>query len=243
MRPAGGFSALVFGAACAMSAPGSEAAETGGEALVLDTFEQKAGYAIGLDIARTLRRQGIEVDTDGLVMGLRDGLAGETRMDEAEVRATMMAFQKRMRARLAKEQGGTDARRAEEAGENLKKARAFLARNAAREGVVTTASGLQYEVLRKGDGKSPGSQDTVVAHYKGTLADGTVFDSSYERGKPLEIRVDRVIAGWTEALQLMKVGAKWKLSIPPEIGYGEGGAGKIGPNEALIFEVELLGVK
>ena len=123
--------------------------------------------------------------------------------------------------------------------------RAFLASNATREGVVTTDSGLQYEVLVSGDGASPGPTDVVVTHYHGTLVDGRLFDSSVRRGEPLEIAVNRVISGWTEALMMMRVGDKWKLAIPPELGYGEHGApgSIIGPNETLIFEVELLAVK
>ncbi len=122
--------------------------------------------------------------------------------------------------------------------------RAFLARNAMRQGVTTTDSGLQYEVLASGDGQSPGPRDVVSAHYHGTLVDGRVFDSSVQRGEPLVIGVNRVISGWTEAMQMMRVGDKWKLFIPPELGYGDRGApgSIIGPNETLIFEVELLAV-
>ena len=125
----------------------------------------------------------------------------------------------------------------------LEAGRAFLAENALRANVVTTASGLQYEVLASGDGATPGPQDIVTAHYHGTYIDGRVFDSSVERGEPLAISVDRVISGWTEGLQLMKVGDKWRFFIPPDLAYGEGGMGTIGPNETLIFEVELLDVQ
>lgn len=125
----------------------------------------------------------------------------------------------------------------------LEAGQAFLAENALRANVVTTASGLQYEVLASGDGATPGPQDIVTAHYHGTYIDGRVFDSSVERGEPLAISVDRVISGWTEGLQLMKVGDKWRFFIPPDLAYGEGGMGTIGPNETLIFEVELLDVQ
>lgn len=130
-----------------------------------------------------------------------------------------------------------------ESEENLARGRAFLAENAETEGVVTLPSGLQYKVLQPGSGKSPTARDKVKVHYTGTLIDGSVFDSSIERGQPIEFRVDGVISGWTEALQLMKAGSKWMLYIPPDLGYGEAGAGGvIGPNETLIFEVELLEV-
>ena len=132
---------------------------------------------------------------------------------------------------------------AEPAPTPLEAGQAFLAENALRATVVTTASGLQYEVLESGDGATPGPQDIVTAHYHGTFIDGRVFDSSVDRGEPLAIAVDRVIGGWTEGLQLMKVGGKWRLFIPPDLAYGENGMGGIGPNETLIFEVELLDVQ
>ena len=126
---------------------------------------------------------------------------------------------------------------------NLAASAAFLAENAAREGVVVTESGLQYEILEAGEGAKPGPEDTVEVHYRGTLVDGTEFDSSYSRGETVTFGVGQVIAGWTEALQLMPVGSKWKLAIPPELGYGAGGAGQmIGPNAALVFEVELIAI-
>lgn len=128
--------------------------------------------------------------------------------------------------------------------ENQKKGEQFLADNAKKEGVKTTASGLQYQVIKSGTGKTPGKKDTVKVHYHGTLVDGTVFDSSVDRGEPISFPVDGVIPGWTEALQLMKEGDKWKIFIPSNLAYGERGAGdKIGPNSALVFEVELLSVE
>jgi len=134
---------------------------------------------------------------------------------------------------------------AKEMGEkNLKEGEAFLQENAKREGVVALPSGLQYEVIEEGTGKSPKPGDEVTVHYRGTLVDGTVFDSSYERGEPVTFPVEGVIPGWTEALQLMKEGAKWKLFIPPSLAYGERGAGQvIGPNATLLFEVELISVQ
>ena len=132
---------------------------------------------------------------------------------------------------------------AEKAPENRKRGEAFLAANAKRQGIVTLPSGLQYEIVQEGTGLKPTTADTVVCHYRGTFIDGKEFDSSYKRGEPAEFPVTGVIKGWTEALQLMKVGAKWKLYIPSDLAYGRSGRGGIGPNETLLFEIELVGIK
>ena len=177
------------------------------------------------------------MDVDAFAAGLRDALTGaEPRLTEEEISTEMQAYQEK----AAAEQQVAQAALAEA---NLAAATAFLAENAAREGVIVTDSGLQYEIVEAGDGAKPGAEDTVEVHYRGTLVDGTEFDSSYTRGETVTFGVGQVIPGWTEALQLMSVGSKFKLAIPPELGYGAGGAGQaIGPNAALIFDVELVSI-
>lgn len=209
-----------------------------GDASELSTDAQKFGYAIGVDIGKSLKPVKDEVDIPALVAGLEETMADkEPRLSDEEREQvkgdiTRKLQQKQMDERLAK------AKTAQEAGEK------FLAENAKREGVKTTESGLQYEILTEGSGASPKPADKVKVHYRGTLIDGTEFDSSYSRGQPVEFPLGNVIPGWTEGLQLMKVGGKAKLYIPPQLAYGERGAGaKIGPNETLVFEVELLEVQ
>jgi FKBP-type peptidyl-prolyl cis-trans isomerase FkpA len=212
--------------------------ETAGATGELTTDPQKFGYAIGVDIGKSLKPVKDEVDVDALIAGLQETIAGQTPRLTDEVREQVKADitrklqQKQMEERTAK------AKTAKEAGEK------FLAENGQREGVKTTASGLQYEVVTEGTGAQPKTTDKVKVHYKGTLIDGTEFDSSYSRGQPVEFPLGNVIPGWTEGLQLMKVGGKSKLYIPSQLAYGERGAGaKIGPNETLVFEVELLNVE
>ncbi|MCZ7627527.1 MAG: FKBP-type peptidyl-prolyl cis-trans isomerase [Candidatus Methylomirabilis sp.] len=208
------------------------------EAPVLKTEKDKMSYGIGAEAGRNFKRLGVEVDTDLLVRGLRDALSGEKLlMTDEEVRATMTAYQAEARQK--------QAQAARLAAENNKKAgEAFLADNKAKEGVVTLPSGLQYKILKKGDGKTPADADTVECNYRGTLINGTEFDSSYRRGQPATFKVTGVIPGWREALKLMPVGSKWQIFIPPQLAYGERGAGRdIGPNATLIFEVELLAIK
>jgi len=226
------------GQAAEAQAAESEAAE--GEA-ELKTVEQQAAYAIGLNIGRNMVRSGLQdagIDPATIARGIRDAFGGkDPALTDEQLQAALGALQTKMQAAEDKEKEATSDKNAE-AG------RAFLAENVKREEVKQTESGLQYEVLKSGDGPSPEATDTVVAHYHGTLLDGTVFDSSVKRGEPLEIAVNRVIPGWTEALQLMSVGDKWRLYIPAELAYGERGAGRvIGPNSTLIFEVELLDIK
>ena len=225
--------ALVAGlaAACSKQDPASGDTE-------LATDPQKFGYAIGVDIGKSLTPVKDEVDVNALIAGLQETLAGKEARLTDEVREQVKADvtrklqQKQMEERVAK------ATTAKDAGEK------FLAENAKREGVKTTASGLQYEMLTEGSGASPKTSDKVKVHYKGTLIDGTEFDSSYARGQPVEFPLGNVIPGWTEGLQLMKVGGKAKLFIPSPLAYGERGAGaKIGPNETLVFEVELLNIE
>ena len=194
-------------------------------------------YSIGYQIGSDFRRQGVEFSPEMLIRGVEHAASGtEPMLKPAEMRATLSQLQQRVSAQDKQTQPAVAAGQAATA-------ETFLAGNAGRQGVVTLPSGLQYKVLAEGEGATPGASDTVTVHYRGTLVDGTEFDSSYRRNRPATFAVNRVIAGWTEALQLMQEGDKWQLFIPPALAYGERGAGKrIPPNSALIFEVELLSV-
>jgi FKBP-type peptidyl-prolyl cis-trans isomerase FklB len=200
--------------------------------------KDKASYSIGHDIGSTFKKQNVELNLDAMVAGMKDALAGkEPVLSKEERDKTLEAFQKEMMEKQA-------ALSKVAADKNLADGEKFLAENKKKEGVKTTASGLQYKVLKEGTGPSPKETDTVVTNYKGTLLDGTEFDSSYKRNEPATFPVNRVIKGWTEALQLMKVGSKYQLFIPSSLAYAERGAGReIGPNSTLIFEVELLSIK
>lgn len=204
----------------------------------MESLQDKVSYGIGLRIGRDFKAQQVELSTDLLMKGIEDGLAGtEPLLTDDEIRETMVAFQKEM---VAKEK----TRLEEAAVKNAEEGKKYLEDNAKKEGVQTLPSGLQYKVITEGTGKQPAAEDMVKVHYRGTLVDGTEFDSSYARKEPAELRVGGVIPGWTEALQLMKEGSKWQLVLPPELAYGERGAGpRIGPNATLVFEVELLEVK
>jgi FKBP-type peptidyl-prolyl cis-trans isomerase FklB len=200
--------------------------------------KEKASYAIGLELGNSLKKGNMEVNTDTLLKGLKDGISGaKPLLTEDQVKETMTALQKEM---MEKQQAAQ-----KEAGEKNKLAgEKFLAENKTKEGVKTTASGLQYKVVKEGSGESPKETDTVVTNYKGTTLDGTEFDSSYKRNEPATFPVNRVIKGWTEALMLMKPGSKYQLFIPSALAYGDRGVGKdIGPNATLIFDVELLSIK
>jgi FKBP-type peptidyl-prolyl cis-trans isomerase FklB len=200
--------------------------------------KEKLSYSIGMDIGGNLKRQSVEVDPDLLAKGVKDSYGGgKTLLTEDEARLAITTFQKALMAKKAE----TMRILAEK---NKADGEKFLAENAKKEGVKTLPSGLQYKEIAPGTGKSPKTTDTVTTHYKGTLIDGTEFDSSYKRGEPATFPVSGVIPGWTEALRLMKEGAKWQLFVPSNLAYGEQGAGReIGPNAALIFEVELISVK
>ena len=204
----------------------------------LKTDKEKISYSIGMDIGGNLKRGSVEVDPDLLAKGLKDSYGGgKTVLTEDQARQTLADFQKAMMAKQAE----TMKKLSEK---NKADGEKFLAENAKKEGVKVLPSGLQYKELTPGTGKSPKTTDTVTTHYKGTLIDGTEFDSSHKRGQPATFPVSGVIPGWTEALQLMKEGAKWQLFVPPGLAYGERGAGQvIGPNATLVFEVELLTVK
>jgi FKBP-type peptidyl-prolyl cis-trans isomerase FklB len=208
----------------------------GEDSIDLTTQSQRVSYCIGADLGNTFKEQGIEVDAQALASGIADSLLGKTRMTEEEMKEVMTAFQQEMMAKMQAKQAATGA-------ENLKAGEAFLAENSRKDGVKVLPSGLQYQVLTSGSGKTPTATDTVQTHYHGTLIDGTVFDSSVDRGEPVSFPVNGVIAGWTEALQLMKEGDKWKLFVPANLAYGERGRPGIAPNSTLIFEVELLAVQ
>lgn len=204
---------------------------------MLNTQLQKVSYIIGLDIGKNLVNQGIEIDSTALAAGVADSSSdGDVKLTEAEIQTIMTAFQTELEAKQSK-------MKAAESDKNTSEGKAFLELNRSKDGVVVLASGLQYREVKAGAGKSPKATDQVTTHYKGTLLDGTTFDSSYDRGEPAKFPVNGVIAGWTEALQLMKEGSVWELFIPAELAYGSRGAGgKIGPNATLIFTVELLKV-
>jgi FKBP-type peptidyl-prolyl cis-trans isomerase FklB len=206
--------------------------------LKLDTPKSRISYTIGVNIGQDFKSQKMDVDADVLLMGLKDSMAGkELRLTDEEMVSEIQTFQQEMQAKMAAEMEGLVAK-------NLAEGKAFLAENAKQEGVVVTETGLQYKILEPGEGDSPEAADVATVHYRGTLIDGTQFDSSYDRGQPATFPVGGVIAGWTEALQLMKPGAKWQLVIPSELAYGERGAGQdIGPNATLLFDVELISVE
>ena len=208
------------------------------DATVLKTERDKISYSLGVEMGNNLKRQGIDVDTALLAQGIKDALGGgKLLLDEISVKDAVLAFQKDL---MAKQQAAqkVKAEKAKTEGDT------FLAANAKQGGVVTLPSGLQYKVITNGEGASPKASDTVSVHYRGRLIDGTEFDSSYKRNEPTSFPVGGVIPGWTEALQLMKVGSKWELFIPAKLAYGDRGAGGlIPPGATLVFEVELLSIK
>ena len=208
------------------------------EKKALQTAKEKQGYSIGVDMGNRLKSNAIDIDADAIAQGLKDALSGgKLLMTEQEMKETLAGLQKELMDKQAE-------RTKQIAEKNKKEGEAFLAANKTKECVKTLSSGLQYKVIKEGTGKMPKAEDTVVTNYRGTLVDGTEFDSSYKRGQPATFPVKGVIPGWTEALQLMKEGSKWELFIPSNLAYGERGAGNvIGPNATLIFEIELISVK
>ncbi len=207
------------------------------DASALPDEKAKESYALGIAMGTRLKRQFPDVQPDVVSRGVRDALAGnETLVSEAEIKSALVKLSSEARTKQAEALKDF-------AEKNKKDGEAFLAANKAKEGVVTLDSGLQYKVLKAGEGKKPTAADTVVCHYRGTLVDGTEFDSSYNRGKPATFALGRVIKGWNEALQLMPAGSKWQIVVPSSLAYGgKGAGGKIGPNATLVFEVELLSV-
>jgi len=207
------------------------------EKTVLKDDNDRVNYSVGYQIGGDFKRQGVELSAEMLVKGIRDAVSGtEPLMTPQEMSQTLLDLKRKILA-LQK------AERKKIADQNLADGKRFLEENAEKEGVKTLPGGLQYRVVREGAGAVPAATDTVTVHYRGTLIDGTEFDSSYGRGKPATFQLGRVIKGWTQALQLMKQGAKWQLFIPPDLAYGDRPSGRIPANSTLIFEVELISVE
>jgi FKBP-type peptidyl-prolyl cis-trans isomerase FklB len=219
--------------------------------LTLKTQKDKASYAVGLNVGRNLgaqlHQQAVELDQAILLRGMKDALAGgKTLLTDDEVKAALGQLQAEVRTRQQEKMKVEQEKMEVAAKENKKEGAEFLEANKTKEGVVTLPSGLQYKILTEGTGPKPAATDSVSCNYRGTLLNGTEFDSSYKRGQPLSIQVNGVIKGWTEALQLMPVGSKWQLFIPSDLAYGDRGADPrsgIGPGATLIFEVELLSIQ
>jgi len=210
----------------------------------LDTVDQRLSYIVGSNVAQQFQRDDITLDEKAFLQAVTDISAGkESRLSQEQVQETVQEMQTRMQAKQQEQQAEQQAELAAASETNKAEGEAFLAANALKEDVIVTDTGLQYKVLTAGEGAQPKAEDTVSVHYRGTLIDGTEFDSSYSRGEPATFPVQGVIPGWVEALQLMKVGDKFELTIPSDLAYGPGGTGgDIGPNATLIFEVELLEV-
>lgn len=232
---------IVLGLCMLILACGQQTATSQSEAtspLKLETKIQKTSYAIGMDIGSNIAQGGFEIDADAMAQGLRDGLGlgGQPLMTQEELEEALMALQQDlMQKQIAMIQ--------EQAAENKIKSAAFKEEFKQKEGVQTTESGILYREIAPGEGNTPSAEDIVTVHYQGTLVDGTLFDSSVERGEPATFPVGGVIPGWTEILQLMPQGAKWEVVIPAELAYGEQQAGPvITPNSTLVFEIELLDV-
>ena len=223
---------MIAGAVCAQDKPD------------LKDPKLRASYALGADIGSNLKRQELDLDAKALAAGISDAIGGKTALTPAEVQETLAELRKQYMAQMESKAKVAESKAKVAGSKNLKDGEDFLAANGKKDGVKTTASGLQYKVIKSGSGATPKPSDEVKVHYHGTLIDGTVFDSSVERGEPISFPVTGVIPGWVEALQLMKVGDKWQIYIPSKLAYGERGSGpKIGPNAALIFDVELLGIE
>jgi FKBP-type peptidyl-prolyl cis-trans isomerase FklB len=215
----------------------SPSATTNAKPQELVTDQDKQSYAIGLNVGKSLRRDSIEVEPKLVLQGIQDALGdGKLLLTDEEVRTVLTGLATQVRQQQ-------EAKRLALAENNKKEGAAFLSANATKEGVVSLPDGLQYKIITAGTGPKPTATDSVVCNYRGTLLDNTEFDSSYKRGQPMTINVGGVIKGWTEALQLMPVGSKWQLFIPPDLAYGDRGQGPGGPNATLIFEVELLSIQ
>jgi FKBP-type peptidyl-prolyl cis-trans isomerase FklB len=230
-------STLAAPAALAQDAKPAEAAPAPVPGALKDAKAQ-ASYAIGLSVAKGLKHDMVEVDPTAMALGLQDGMSG----------AKPQLTEDQMRAAVAQVQADVKARRQEKAARaaatNKSEGEAFLKANHDKPGVITQPSGLQYQVLTAGTGPKPAADDSVICNYRGALLDGTEFDSSYQRGAPDTLPVSGVIKGWTEALQLMPVGSKWRIYVPANLAYGEKGAGEdIGPNAVLVFDIELLSIQ
>lgn len=236
-RPFGiiAFAGCALLAACTKSSPPQETVQPRPPELTLSKDEERNAYALGADLGKRMHESGMRLEIESFLAGIRDGLEGhDTRIGQDEISTRVKGVREQERFR----------RQEELAANNRAAAQAFFTQNAAVKGVITTPSGLQYQVLEPGAGERPTATDIVTVNYRGTLLDGTEFDSSYARNQPAKFPLNRVIKGWTEGLQLMQVGARYKLFVPSELAYGQRGAGElIGPDAALVFEVELLGVE
>lgn len=231
--------AIASAALLAVGCNGNSGSGDIGNAGTPSSQNEKVSYSIGYDIGNNFNKQSIDsLDLSQLMTGIEDGMNGkDAKLEDKERSSVMRQFQQQVMAQQAQ-------RTQEEASKNKKEGEDFLAKNKKKDGVKTTDSGLQYKILKKGTGPSPTADDSVTVNYEGTLVDGTVFDSSYKRGKPVTFPVNGVIKGWTEALQMMHEGGQWKIFIPSDLAYGKRGTrGPIGPNEVLIFKVDLLDVK
>jgi len=204
----------------------------------LETQKQKESYSIGYQVGLSMMKDGVDVDSEVFMQGLQDAVAGKEGLLSMEEMQNLIVER---REKLKKEQM---QKLLEMRAQNAEEAVTFLEENEKKEGVKTTESGLQYQIIKEGEGNSPKPDDMITVHYRGTFIDGTEFDSSYSRGEPQFLQADNVIPGWREALQMMKVGSKWKIFVPPALAYGRGGAGQIiPPNKLLIFEIELLSIE
>ena len=199
----------------------------------LDSDQQKLSYIFGIQVGQNMKSEGVDLDIDAFAAGVQDMLDGkQPQLDQATAEKVISEFQQQKSQELAEVMNKKQA-----------ESKAFMEENAKNPGVKTTESGLQYEIIKEGDGATPSADDKVIAHYEGTLIDGTKFDSSYDRGEPATFPVNGVIKGWQEALQMMKEGGKWRVVIPGSLAYGPQGAGdKIGPNETLVFTIELIAI-
>jgi len=208
-----------------------------GQKMTLETQKDRQSYAIGVEVVRNWKRQGIDFDLDILIRGMKDALSGnKLLLTEEGLRTTLNLFSTDLRRKKAEAMLIAQQ-------DNKKNGDAFLAENRAKEGIVTLPSGLQYKILKEGSGKKPTETDTVECRYRGTHIDGTEFDNSERSGQPATLKVSEVIPGWREALKLMPVGSRWQLFMPPELAYGHRGSGRVGPYETIIYEMELVGVK
>jgi FKBP-type peptidyl-prolyl cis-trans isomerase len=221
------------GVAHAQQIPAATAANAADAAQLdkeLPTQKDKSSYAVGVSIGNNIKKQAIDVDLAALMRGIKDTLAGKPLLTDEQVIDALNIMGQEAQKKLGEK--------------NMKDGAEFLAANKTKDGVVTLPSGLQYKIMTTGTGAKPGPGDTVVCNYRGTLIDGSEFDSSYKRGQPATFPVSGVIKGWTEALQMMNAGSKWQLFIPPDLAYGARGAGGvIGPNATLVFEVELISIQ
>ena len=234
----GAMVSMLFLHACSNEEAAEGGAGQSGAAVALDTSAQKISYGIAYGFGQRLKMDEIPIDVDAFSTGMRDAMGGaEPLMTEQQIAEEMQAFQMAQNEKL-------QAKMEEASTVNMEAGKTFLAENAQKEGVVTLDSGLQYKVIEAAEGAKPAASDTVEVDYRGTLLDGTEFDSSYSRGQSANFGVGQVIPGFSEALQLMSVGSKWQVYIPSDLGYGPGGTGggPIGPNAALIFDIELISI-